>query len=148
MIFSVHTQIKDQFLDHMREVSLQRELKSLIRQRLSISFLALRQEAIRWVEEGERPSGHTRAGLHHCGVDVDVEGACYAVGAGTRSELSVLQEQFNKQQQQIESIIKSLSKLESVLDQPASRPHKPNYQFTTEGLPICLRSRKPGHVLH
>ena len=73
----------------------------------SITFLALRQEAIQWVEEGERSSGQGRAGRHHCGVDV-VEGICHAVGFGKGSELSALQEQFKQQQLQIYSIIKSL----------------------------------------
>jgi len=37
--------------------------------------------------------------------------------------------------------------METVLDQPVSRVNKANYQFTADGLPICLRCRKPGHVL-
>ena len=141
------TLVRDQFLEHVRDVSLRRELKSIVRQRPSISFLALRQEAIKWVEEGERPSGQTRASLHHCGIDVDVEGSCRAVGVGKGPELSVLQEQFKHQQSQIDSIMTSLSKIERALGQPAARPYKPNLQFTPEGLPICLRCQKPGHVL-
>ena len=139
------TLVRDQFMEHVRDVSLRRELKSIVRQRPLISFLLLRQEAIKWVEEGERPSGQTRAGLHHCGVDV--EGSCHALGVGKGSEFSALQEQFKRQQSQIDNIMQSLSKIERALDQPAGRPFKPNRQFTPEGLPICLRCQKPGHVL-
>lgn len=134
------TLVRDQFV-----VSLRRELKSIVRQNPSISFLALGQEAIRWAEEGERPSGQTRVGLNHIEVD-DVEGVCHAVGVGRGYECSVLQEQVKKQQLQIESIIKSLSKLGSVLEF-VSHSNKPNYQFTPEGLPFFLRCQKPGHVL-
>ena len=100
-----------------------------------------------WVEEGEESSRQTRAGLHHCGVDVNFEGACHTVRVGKGSEFSILQEQLNEQQLQIETIITSLSKMKSVLDQAGSRSRNPSYQFTTEGLPICLRCWKPGHVL-
>ena len=81
---------RDQFVKDLRDVSLRRELKSLVRQRPLISFLELRREAIRWVEEGEKIPGHTRAGLHHCGADVNVDGACHVVRGGNGSELSVL----------------------------------------------------------
>jgi len=71
--------VRDQIVENVHDVSLRRELKSSIRQHPSISFLALRQEAIKWVEEGERPLRQTRLGLHRCWVDVKVEGACHAV---------------------------------------------------------------------
>lgn len=139
--------VRDQFVEHVRDVSLRRELKSIVRNDPQVSFIALRHQAIRWVEEGEHPSGQARVGFHHGEVDVNVEGACRAVTAGKGLELSTLQKQLDQQQSQIDKILKSLSKIESVLNQPASRSHNPNYQFTTEGLPICLRCRKPGHVL-
>lgn len=99
------------------------------------------------MEEGERHTGQARAGLHYCGVDVNVEGACHAVGVGRGLGCCVMQEQLNKQQSQINQFLQSLSKIESVLNQPTSRPHNSNYQFTPEDLPICLQCRKPGHVL-
>lgn len=46
------TLVRDQFVEYVRDVLLQRELKSIVRQNPSISFLDLRQEAIRWAEEG------------------------------------------------------------------------------------------------
>lgn len=139
--------VRDQFVEHVRDVSLRRELKSIVRQNPAVDFIALRHEAIRWMEEGERSSGQNRAGLYHCGVDINVEGVCHAVGAGKGTEVSVLQEQLNQQQLQINKILQSLSKIESVLSQSTARPHNPNFQFTPEGQPICLRCRKPGHVL-
>lgn len=134
-------------MEHVRDVSLRRELKSIVRSNPQVSFISLRREAIRWVEEGERPSGQARVGLHHCEIDVNVEGACRVVTAGKGLELSTLQKQLDQQQSQIDTILKSLSIIESVLNHSATRFHNPNYQFTTEGLPICLRCRKPGHVL-
>lgn len=84
-------------------------------------------------------------GLHHC--EADVVGACQVVTTGRGLELSTLQKQLDQQQSQIDKILKSLSKIESVLNQSASHSHNPNYQFTTEGLPICVYCHKPGHVL-
>lgn len=139
--------VRDQFVEHVRDVALRRELKSIVRQNSSISFLALRQEAIKWAEEGERPFGQARVGLYHQGADFNVEGACNSMGTGKGFDLSALQEQLHKQQLQINSILQSLAKIQSVLDQSASRPLNSNYQFTAEGLPICLRCCKPGHIL-
>lgn len=43
--------VRDQFVEHVRDVALRRALKSIVRQNSSISFLAFRQEAIKWAEE-------------------------------------------------------------------------------------------------
>lgn len=141
------TLVRDQFVEHVPDVALHRELKSIVRQNPLISFLALRQEAIKWAEEGERPVGQARAGLYHQSVDFNVEGSCNLMGTGKGLDLSALQEQFHKQQMQIDSILQSLAKIQSVLDHSTSRASNSNYQFTAEGMSICLRCHKPGHVL-
>ncbi len=41
------TLVRDQFVEHVRDVALCRELKSIVRQNPLISFLALRQEALK-----------------------------------------------------------------------------------------------------
>ncbi len=69
------------------------------------------------------------------------------MGTGKELDLSALQEQFHKQQLQIDSILQSLAQIQSALDHSNSRALNSNYQFTAEGLPICLRCHKPGHVL-
>lgn len=105
------TLVRDQFVEHVRDVALRRELKSIVRQNPLISFLALRQEAINWAEEGERPAGQARVGLYHQSIDFNVEGSCNSMGTGKGLDLSALQEQFHKQQLQIDSILQSLAKI-------------------------------------
>ncbi len=95
----------------------------------------------------ERLPGLARVGLYHQGADFNVDGACNSMGGGKGFDLSVLQEQLLKQQSQIDSILQSLAKIQSVLDQSVFCAPNTNYQFTAEGLPICLRCRKPGHAL-
>ncbi len=69
------------------------------------------------------------------------------MGTGKGLDLSVLKEQFHKPQLQIDSILQSVAKVQSVLNHSTSLAPSFNYQFLAEGLPICLRCHKPGHVL-
>lgn len=45
--------LRDQFVEHVRDVTLWCELKRLVRQKPSCSLLDVRGGTIRWVEEGE-----------------------------------------------------------------------------------------------
>jgi len=58
---------RDQFVEYVRDMALRRKLKSPIRQRPAISFLSLRQEGIRWAEEGERLAMQLGLGLDQIG---------------------------------------------------------------------------------
>ncbi len=50
--------IRDHFAEYVRDNMLRRELKRLIRSQPSMSFINVRSEALRWSDDGERPSLH------------------------------------------------------------------------------------------
>jgi len=48
--------LHDQFCDSERDLGLRRDLKKMVTTQPSSTFLEVREEAIKWVEEEERPA--------------------------------------------------------------------------------------------
>lgn len=99
--------VRDQFIEHMRDGMLRRELKRYVRLNPDSSFLTVRNEAVSWVEEGEQvPAPRTRA--FSCDSRVHVVEDC-AVKAGPKDELVEVKECLHKQQAQLDAILKQLN---------------------------------------
>lgn len=47
------TLLRDQFVEHVRDANLRRELKQVVRQHPEYTLLDIRAEAIRWEREGQ-----------------------------------------------------------------------------------------------
>ncbi|XP_062864418.1 uncharacterized protein LOC134326144 [Trichomycterus rosablanca] len=63
--------VRDQFIEHVRDSMLRRELKQSVRLNAEVSFLTIRSEAIRWLEEGEHV-GHPKTRAYSCDTQVEV----------------------------------------------------------------------------
>lgn len=140
-----HT-LRDQFIEHMRDNTLRRELRRQVRLNPEMSFLEVRSEAIRWADEGEAPGVRPRA--HSCAADVQVVGTYRSNSHSPEftNELGELKDCLRKQQVQLDAILKhlSISPSNTVGVAVGSRPGAARFQ--ADGKPICLRCNKAGHI--
>ncbi len=140
--------IRDHFAEYVRDNMLRRELKRLIRSQPSMSFINVRSEALRWSDDGERPS-LPRIRAYSCDTHID---ACElgvnssAVTVEPSKEISELKETLRKQQVQLDAILQRLSNpvWQAAPSGPSTQPRR--YRFDSEGQPICIRCGQPGHI--
>lgn len=161
--------LRDQFTEHVRDNMLKRELKRYVRLHPNSSFLDIRSEAVRWVEEGEnanklRPRAYSCSaqGTMECEADLNL------ISARPNAELSELKECLIRQQAQLDAIMQRLDGSSSVpraltsTQAPAPRSSRPDPprrgsgggvrafpfqpRFQPDGTPICMRCNQPGHL--
>lgn len=132
--------LRDQFVEHVIDSDLRRELKRLVRQTPGLSMLEVRAAAIRWEQEG-RPSDVTR------GRSYSVPSLCamqtsrgqYIPSSPVNpasSEMAELRAMLLTQQEQINLLTQSLTALQGPVRHV--RPSRP-------APVICRRCQKPGH---
>lgn len=135
-----HVLLRDQFVEHVFDSALRRELKQLIRQQPTLTLLEIRSEALRWEREGM--PGSTRARSHSVpsahGIQYGVQGNPFV---GIRSspgslEMAELRDMLKSQQEQLTKLTQSFARLQN----PQSRSQSPR-----QGPVICRRCQKPGH---
>ena len=132
--------LRDQFVEHVLDVSLRRELKQFIRRQPGATLLDMRGEAMRWEREG-LPGGFRGCSFSlpsAYGVQYGVQGSSPLSSAITpRSEFGELRELLNRQQGQIDQLTQALTSL-----QQSSRPNRPSVSARV----ICHRCQRPGHL--
>lgn len=103
--------LRDQFIEHVSDDMLRRELKRRVGQDADMSFTTLRGIAIKWAEEGKnrvRP----RARVFSCDSCTQVQGSdmveSHAVTVPSFGDLAELKECFKKQQAQLDAIMKHI----------------------------------------
>lgn len=149
--------MRDQFIEFVKDGMLRRELRCHTRLNPTVSFMEIRREAIRWVEEGEH-SNAPRPRAQSCSTnsitEFSVESQVAALAPST--ELAEVKESLRKQQAQLDTILKRLdTPLVSTGLAPPTLPVPPpsrvqargsRYRFHPDGRPICLRCGQPGHI--
>lgn len=132
--------LRDQFVEHVLDGSLRRELKQFVRGQPAATLLEARSEAIRWEREG-LPGG-ARGRSHSVpsvfGAQCVVQGSRQG-GGGTppSAELHEVREMLRLQQEQLNQLTQSISRLQGF--QPSSRT-------SSRGPIICRRCQQPGHI--
>lgn len=131
--------LRDQFIEHVLDGSLRRDLKKYARQHPRATMLEVRGEAMRWELEG------LPAGMQ--GWSNSVPSAFriqYAMRSGpqmettpTRSEVSEMKELLKKQQEQLDLLTRSIALLQTSAPQRSRSPHR--------GPIICQQCLQPGH---
>lgn len=132
--------LRDQFIEHVLNDSLRRELKQLVRRQPTATMLEVRGEAIRWEREG-LPGG-ARGRSHSV---PSVFGAQYVVKSVPQqlvsdpraSELAELREMLKLQQEQLNKLTLHVSHLQNSQQRRHSLPRGPI---------TCLRCQQPGHI--
>jgi len=132
--------LRDQFVEHVLDGSLRRELKQFVRRQPTATLLEARSEVIRWEREG-LPVG-VRGRRHSVpsvfGGQCVVQGSHRAgVSSPQASELREMREMLKLQQEQLNQLTQSISRLQ--VSQQQSRT-------SFRGPIICRRCQQPGHI--
>lgn len=131
--------LRDQFVEHVVDNALRRELKQLVRRQPSATLLEVRSEAIRWEQEGLPGGARARSQSvpFFYGIQYGVQGGQRSVtNESSSSELSELREMLKAQQNQLNQLSQSFAQFQGA----RSRSHSPRY-----GPVICRRCHQPGH---
>lgn len=140
--------LRDQFVEHVLDSALRRELKQFIRQQPQATLLEVRSVAIRWEREGF--PGGTRGRSFSLpsayGIQYRVQGHPHSATQGhlhpvtqvssQGGELSELKELLKQQQEQLNRLTQTVASLQN--------PSVPN-KFPRSGPLICRRCQQPGH---
>lgn len=132
--------LRDQFVEHVLDGALRRELKQFVRRQPTATLLDVRAEAIRWEREG-LPGG-TRGRSHSVpsilGIQYGVESGPRVMAVSSQaSELSEMREMLKLQQEQLNQLTQSISRLQN----SRQRSHSSHRAAI-----ICRRCQQPGHI--
>lgn len=132
--------LRDQFVEHVCDGALRRELKQFVRRQPTATMLEVRGEALRWEREG-LPGG-VRGRSHSVpsvfGVQYSVQSCPQQLVSDPRaSELKELREMLKLQQEQLNKLTQCVSHLQGSQPRSHSLPRRPI---------ICLRCQQPGHI--
>lgn len=130
--------LRDQFVEHVSDSALRRELKQFVRRNVSATLLEVRAEAIRWEREGS--SGGARGRSYSVpsafGLQYGVQCPQTAAAPPIQSELAEMREMLKLQQEQLSKLAEGLSALQG--PRRSSNP-------MSRGPLICRRCWQPGH---
>ena len=132
--------LRDQFVEHVLDGALRRELKQFIRRDPTASLLDTRGEAIRWEREGSprgvRERSHSLPLAH--GLQYGVQGSSRPAPLVSPhdSELSEVKALLKRQQGQLDQLAQTMASLQA-------RPFPP--RPPRNGPLICRRCQQPGH---
>lgn len=131
--------LRDQFVEHVSDGALRRELKQFVRRQPTAMLLDVRSEAMRWEREGMPGGarGRSQSVPSAYGIQYGVQGPQH-IGSSSiaaTSDLSELREMLKKQQQQLNQLTQSVAQIQN--PQPRSQSYRPNQ--------ICRRCQQPGH---
>ncbi|XP_067256878.1 uncharacterized protein [Chanodichthys erythropterus] len=135
-----HVLLRDQFIEHVFDGALRRELKQFISRQPTLTLLEVCSEALRWEREGM--PGSTRARSHSVpsahGIQYGVHGdpLVRVSRPSGNSELAELRDILKSQQAQLTKLTQSFVCLQA----PSLR-----CQSSRQGPVICRRCQKPGH---
>lgn len=144
--------LRDQFIEHIHDDTLRRELRKEVLEAPDMLFVNLRGIALRWGETS-RHGGKTRSRAFscdtHCQVIDGVEASTHAVAAKPSDDILEIKECLRRQQAQLDTIMKHISthgiqsSQSGVSQIPTSS--KP-FRFQADGKPICQRCNRAGHI--
>ncbi|KAM7376711.1 hypothetical protein PAMP_006422 [Pampus punctatissimus] len=131
--------LRDQFVEHVLNSLLRRELKQLVRRQPDCTLLDVRAEAIRWEREGlpggVRGRSHSVPSVY--GVQYGVHGGPQAtVPSASVPEMTEMREMLKRQQEQLNQLMGSIAQLQD--SHHYRRPSQP-------GPVICRRCNQSGH---
>lgn len=125
--------LRDQFVEHVSNSALRRELKQMVRRQPDATLLDVRTEAIQWEREG-LPGG-VRGRSNSIPLVVGVQ---YGVHGGSQaSEMAEMKEMLRRQQEQLNLLTESIDRLQN--------PQQYNRPPRTSPI-ICRRCNQPGHI--
>jgi len=132
--------LRDQFIEHVLDCSLRRELKQLVRHQPTATLLELQSEAIRWEREGlpGGAMGRSASLPSAYGLQYGVQGCARPTptNASRGPDLSELMGLLKHQQEQLDCLTQTVASLQA----PRSQGRMPR-----NGSLVCRRCQQPGH---
>jgi hypothetical protein len=130
--------LRDQFVEHVLDGALRRELKQSVRRQPVATLLEVRAEAIRWEREGlpGGARGRSQSVPSALGFQYGVQSDPRSVNSPQVSELSEMREMLKLQQGQLNQLTQSIARLQNS-NQRGRLPYN--------GPIICRRCQRPGH---
>ncbi|KAL7870651.1 hypothetical protein SRHO_G00081480 [Serrasalmus rhombeus] len=139
-LLNVGVLLRDQFVEHVLDGALRRELKQFVRQQPNATLLEVRGEAIRWEREGLPGGARGRSfSLPSAyGLQYSVQGGSRPapLHASQPSELGELKDLLKQQQEQLNKLTSTVVALQT--------SSQSSYPFHRERV-ICRRCQQPGH---
>lgn len=131
--------LRDQFIEHVCDGSLRRDLKQYVRRNARATLLEVRGEAIRWELEGLPASmrGRSNSVPSAFGMQYAMRSGPRTEATPTQTELSEMKELLRKQQEQLDLLTRSIALLQAA----PQRNRSPR-----RGPIICQRCQQPGHI--
>lgn len=133
---SAPTLLRDQFVEHVLDFNLRRELKRMVRQHPDLTLLDVRAEAIRWEREGRPEEPRGRSYSVPTLSAMQCSGGVVSAGSGS-TEMAELKHMLQRQQEQLNQLAQSLMTFQAA-SRPSAKPKRPMSI-------ICRRCQKPGH---
>lgn len=141
--------LRDQFVEHVSDYTLRRELKQFVRSKPASTLLEVRGEAIRWEQEGMPGGGRGRSYSvpSAFGTQCAVQGRPpWSSNGAPQSELAELKEMLRNQQEQIAQLTQNFASIQNSFNHPPRFQNSFNRPPPTrKGPVICMRCQKPGH---
>ena len=140
-LLNFEVMLRDQFMEHVSDGALRRELKQFVRRNATATLLEVRGEAMRWEIDGHPGSAGGHQGslsLVH-GLQDGVRGRSQ-IGPRVNeheSKLDTLMELVKNQQEQINQLTKAVAAMQ--VQPPSMGPARPSQ------LGRCFRCDQPGH---
>lgn len=139
--------LRDQFIEHVLDDSLRRELKQCVLKSPHLSFLDLREAALNWAE-ASRPGSKNRSRVFSCDSQCTGMGEVNAsvVSVNQTDEIAQIKESLRRQQVQLDTILQHLTaqpphpRQSHVAVNPSTRSRD------STDKPVCHRCSKPGHI--
>lgn len=142
--------LRHQFIEHVQDDMLRRELKQRVLQDPNTTFVDLRGAALRWAE-ASRQGGRGRPRAYSCdsysqAVD-NFEVNTNAITVGPSDEIAEIKECLRKQQTQLDTIMKHVTGQASpVARSDVASNSARRFLSQADGRPICHRCNRPGHI--
>ena len=130
----------DQFADNVRDPFLRKELKKFIRER-NPPFLDLREEALRWSEEEERPQQSTPKPPLSQEESVDTPESSQCSASSTNTPMDKVLDVLLKQQKSLEELTSSIRDLK----QPRMQNSGKGWSGQRSNI-VCFKCNRNGHI--
>lgn len=132
--------LRDEFVEHVADPALRRELKVTVRNHSTCTLLDVRKEAIRWEREGmpcePRGRSYSVPSISAMQGSTSQNRSGMTPAKPTSDELAELKAMLKQHQEQINQLSQSLLLLQNPTRHPPSYRQNPV---------ICRRCQKPGH---
>lgn len=136
---NVEVLLRDQFVEHVLDSALRRELKQFVRGNPTATLLEVRGEGIRWEREGfpggARERSHSLPPMY--GLQYGVQGSPRPASHGPSHEFGELKELLKRQQEQLNQLTHTVASMQSSF---------PPARSSRNGPVTCHRCRQPGHI--